>query len=211
MLTLCRQKWRVARLMTAFVLHPSPLPGFACTKFTSCIFAMLKNSGLGTRVDVERAIRAVHYKNVNLQSPCLLVPRCEPTSYKLVQRAEVPRVECGWHIRRERRVCPKSLFIFRNAALGHDTLEARRSFEKIWLGGRPTCVAGSAVCRRHLLICKNIWWKCLALAWFGHCTVASWLDIDCEQDSGLYKRSPTATAFTVAFWGRYCYFGTKFL
>ena len=38
---------------------------------------------------------ALHSKHVNLQSPCLLEPCCEPTSYKCVHRAEVPRVDCG--------------------------------------------------------------------------------------------------------------------
>ena len=43
---------------------------------------------------------------------------------------------------------------------------------------------------------------------FGHCIVANWLDLECEQDGGLDKRSTTTTAFTVAFWGKDSHFGT---
>ena len=93
--------------------------------------------------------------------------------------------------------------------VGYERLEARCSFERIWVGGWPTCAAGSAFCRRHPINCKIICWNRFAPTWFGHCTVASWFDTQCEQDGSPDKWSTTTTAFTVAFWGNDCYFGTQ--
>ena len=46
-------------------------------------------------------------------------------------------------------------------------------------------------CRRHPTICKIIWWNCFALTWFSPCTVASWLDIQCERNRTPDKRTTT--------------------
>ena len=99
---------------------------------------------------------------------------------------------------RETRVCPKSSCIFRSAAVGYESSEARRCLERIWFRGWRTCAVGSAFCQRDPIICKIICWNSIAVKWFGHCTVASWLDTQCEQHGSPNRGRATTTAFTVA-------------
>ena len=66
----------------------------------------------------------------------------------------------------------------------------RRFFEGTWL--RELLNLRCGICAK---LCKIICWNCFVHAWFGHCSVASWLDIECLQNGSPDKWSATTTAF----------------
>ena len=96
-------------------------------------------------------------------------------------------------------MCPKSSFIFRSVAVGYEKVEARRFFKKNDLGdGQPGL--------QDLRFPDDM----LSLLTSSAESVSLLHDLVTvlSQVGFILNANEMSTAFTLAFWGKDCYFGT---